>query len=447
MDAYVAELSEFASIPSVSSQNRGIAEAATWVRDALKRRGVVAALHPTAGNPVVIGSIGSGPRTVLMYNHYDVQPADPADAWTSPPFEPTLRDGKLYGRGIIDDKGEIVARLAALDELQTRYGDALPLRLLFFIEGEEECSSPNLESFVLAHRDILAADACIWEAGMVDDLGRPNIWLGVRGILTVELVVRTLKHDAHSGWAHALPNAAWRLHDALATLRGKNGDVAIDAFCDDVRGPTARQRELLANMPDEELDHTREYGMTRTSGDRYGLALREAIFAPTCNIAGMWSGHIGEGSRTVIPSVAHAIIDFRLVPDQDPTRCLAALRAHLDKRGFEDVDIRNPEPGQRAACCDPDHDFVRITIDTLRDVYKSEPLVSPMAGGTGPAAHIVNHLGIPFVSIGCSYPGARKHAPDENIRIDDFVRGASAIARVLDRYASPASAATIASSM
>ena len=435
IDAYVAELTEFASIPSVSSQHRGITEAAAWIRDALKRRGVAAAIHPTAGHPVVVGSIGTGPRTVLMYNHYDVQPAEPFDAWTSPPFEPALRDGKLYARGVIDDKGEIVARLAALDSLRARYGDDLPIRLVFFVEGEEESGSPNLEPFILSHREMLAADACIWEAGMVDDQGRPNVWLGLRGLLGVELVVKTLEHDAHSGWAHALPNAAWRLHAALATLRDENGDVAIDDFCDDVVGPTPRQRELLAAMPDEEPAYRRQYGIARTPGDRHGMALREAIFAPTCNIAGIWSGHIGEGRKTVIPSVAHAVIDFRLVPDQDPERCLAALRAHLDKRGFQDVEIRTPEAGQRAACCDPDHPFVRVTIETLRDAYGTEPLVSPMVGGTGPAAHVVNHLGIPFASIGCSYPGARKHAPNENIRLDDFVRGATAIAAVLERYA------------
>jgi acetylornithine deacetylase/succinyl-diaminopimelate desuccinylase-like protein len=437
LERYVAELSEFASIPSVSSQSRGIDAAAAWVIAALKRRGVEAALYPTNGNPVVVGTIGSGTRTVLLYNHYDVQPAEPLDAWTSPPFEPTLRDGKLFARGVIDDKGEIVARLAALDLLRERHGDALPLRLTFFIEGEEESGSTNLEPFIAANKDLLAADACIWEAGTIDDQGRPQIWLGVRGLLSVELVAKTLAHDAHSGWAHALPNAAWRLHAALATLRDADENVAIDGFNDDVRGPTPRQRELLAEMPDELPTYRRQYGISRTPGNREGLELREALFAPTCNIAGLWSGHIGAGRKTVIPSTAHAVIDFRLVPDQDPKRCLAALRKHLDARGFDDVAIVTPEEGQRAACSDPDHPFIRTTIATLRDVYGTEPLVAPTVGGTGPAAHVVNHLGIPFASIGCSYPGGRKHAPDENIRLDDFVRGATAIAEVLDRYAQP----------
>ncbi len=434
LDGYIEELCSFARIPSVSSQHRGIDDAAAWVREALRGRGVDAEMRPTAGNPVVVGSIGSAARTVLLYNHYDVQPAEPLEAWTSAPFEPQLRDGKLYARGIIDDKGEIVARLAALDLLRERYGENLPLRLTFFVEGEEENGSPNLEPFVAANRELLAADACIWEAGSTDGEGRPQIWLGVRGLLAVELVATTLVHDAHSGWAHALPNAAWRLHAALATLRDEQDNVAISGFCDDVRGPSARQQELLAAMPDELPSYRREFGIARTPGGREGIALREAVFAPTCNIARMWSGHTGAGTKTIIPATAHAAIDFRLVPDQDPDRCLAALRAHLDACGFEDIEILSPERGQRAACSDPDHPFIRCTIDTLRELYAAEPLVAPMVGGTGPASVVAHYLGVPFASIGCSYPGGRKHAPDENIRLDDFVRGAAAIAEVLERY-------------
>jgi acetylornithine deacetylase/succinyl-diaminopimelate desuccinylase-like protein len=445
---YVDELSAFARIPSVSSQGRGIAEAAIFTRDALRRRGVAAEIHQTAGNPVVVGSIGHGPHTVLLYNHYDVQPAEPLEAWSSPPFEPELRDGKLYARGIIDDKGEIVARLAALDALRARYGDELPLRLTFFIEGEEESGSPNLEAFIAAQRELLAADACIWEAGSVDERGRPLIWLGVRGLLSVELIATTLSHDAHSGWAHALPNAAWRLQAALATLCDARGTVTVDGFCDDVRGPTARQRELLEAMPDELPNYRREFGIAQALGGREGIELRAAVFAPTCNIAGLWSGHLGPGSKTVIPATAHARLDFRLVPDQDPERCLNALRTHLATRGFDDVAVVASERNQRAACSDPDHPFVRCTIATLRDSYGCEPVVAPLVGGTGPAAFVAHHLGVPFASIGCSYPGGRKHAPDENIRLEDFVRGASAIAALLERYASTGSSApSVAASM
>jgi acetylornithine deacetylase/succinyl-diaminopimelate desuccinylase-like protein len=433
LDRYVAELSEFASIPSVSSQSTGIAEAAQWLARALERRGVKTQILPTAGNPVVVGRIGSGARTVLLYNHYDVQPPEPIDAWTTPPFEPALRDGKLYARGVMDDKGEIVARLAALDVLRERYGNDLPLALTFFVEGEEENGSRNLEPFILEHRELLAADACIWEAGQVDGEGRPYLWLGLRGLLYVELVAHTLRHDAHSGWAHVLPNAAWRLIDALTTLRDRDGNVTIEGFGAELTGPTPRQYELLRDMPDEAATYRAEYGVQQFVGGREGLAQREAVFAPTCNISGIWAGHIEHGNKTVIPGTAHARIDFRLAPDQHPEHCLRALREHLERHGFGDIEVLARE-GELAACSDPDHPFIELTVDVLREHYGCDPLVTPMVGGTGPASQVVRHLGVPFASIGCSYPGSRKHAPDENVRLSDFVRGAGAIADLLDRY-------------
>jgi len=434
LDAYVQELSDFARIPSVSSQGTGILEGAVWLAEALRRRGVETKILSAGGNPVVVGRVGRGDRAVLLYNHYDVQPPEPLDEWTSPPFEPTLRDGKLFARGVIDDKGEIIARLAALDALRERYGEDLPLRLTFFVEGEEESGSRTLETFITRHRDLLSADACIWEAGQIDGEGRPQIWLGFRGLLFVELCARTMRHDAHSGWAHALPSAAWRLVHALATMRGEGDSITIDGFDAGVTGPTERQRELLHAMPDEESTYRNEYGVDNFVAGRRGYALREAVFLPTCNIAGLWAGHIETGRKTVLPSTAHARLDFRLALGQDPQTVLQVLRSHLDRHGFSDVEVASSGAVSTAACSDPDHPFIMLTVDVLREHYGKEPIVAPLVGGTGPAAHVVRHLGIPFASIGCSYPGARKHAPDENIRLDDFVRGASAIADLLERY-------------
>jgi len=442
LDAYVQELSDFARIPSVSSQDTGIPEAARWLAQALRRRGVETQVLSAGGNPVVVGHVGHGDRTVLLYNHYDVQPPEPLDEWTSPPFEPTLRDGKLFARGVIDDKGEIIARLAALDTLRERYGEDLPLRLTFFVEGEEESGSRTLETFIAQHCDLLSADACIWEAGQIDGEGRPQIWLGVRGLLFVELCARTMRHDAHSGWAHALPSAAWRLVHALATMRGEGDSITVDGFDTGATGPTKRQRELLHAMPDEETTYRNEYGVDRFVAGRRGYALREAVFSPTCNISGLWAGHIESGHKTVLPATANARLDFRLAPGQDPQTVLQALRSHLARHGLGDIEVAPSGAASTAACSDPDHPFIALTIDVLREHYGKEPIVAPLVGGTGPAAHVVRHLGIPFAGIGCSYPGACKHAPDENIRLEDFVRGASAIADLLERfsrYSSPLS--------
>lgn len=430
---YVDELTRFGSIASVASTGVGIRDAAQFTADAFERRGLHAEIVESEGNPVVIAQGGAGARSILLYNHYDVQPADPIDAWTSDPFCPELRDGKLYGRGVIDDKGEIVARLAAIDALIDRFG-TLPLRVITCIEGEEEAGSKSLGAFVRKHRDRLSADACIWEAGMVDEHGRPRLWLGVRGLLYVTLHVKTLAHDAHSGWAHALPNAAWRLVEALSTLKDSADAICVAGFYDGVRPPTPVQARLLKQMDDdEEAEYRREYGVRRFVADRSGPSLREAVFQPTCNISGIWSGHIDDGTKTVIPASAHARLDFRLVPDQDPDDLACKLRAHFDARSFTDVEI-DAEEGSHAACSDPEHPFIALTVATLRENYGCEPLVAPLVGGTGPAAIFVRELGVPFASIGCSYPGARKHAPDENIRLSDFVRGAAAIASVMERF-------------
>lgn len=432
LSVYAQELGELVRAKSVSASNDDLRPCAELVASLLEKRGFETRLLETRGRPVVWGERPGNSRRLLLYNHYDVQPIEPLSAWTTPPFEPSIRQGALFGRGAIDDKGEIVARLAAIDALIAA-GIEMPT-LRFLIEGEEEIGSPNLRDCLKDNREVLAADGCIWEAGMIDGEMRPVLWLGLRGLVAVELVVRTLTHDAHSGWAHILPNAAWRLTEALATLRKSDGSIAINGFYDGVQQPSRAQIRLLEAMPAEDNDYRREYGVTRFVDGVEGLALRLAVFTPTCNIAGLQSGHIGSNGKTIVPSEARAKIDFRLVPDQDPQAVLRALRHHLDINGFDDVEIVGQD-GQRAATIDPDDLFVRLAIKVATQCYGREPVVSPMVGGTGPAAHVREILDVPFVSLGCSYPGGRKHAPDEHIRFDDFERGASCIANLIAAFA------------
>jgi acetylornithine deacetylase/succinyl-diaminopimelate desuccinylase-like protein len=217
LDASLRELADFCRLATISSRGEMLEETAQHVAEMLQRRGFSVRVLPTEGAPVVYAEGGSGDRTLLLYNHYDVQPAEPLELWDSPPFEPSIRDGRMYARGVGDDKGEIVCRLAAIDALTAR-GD-LPCRLKFIVEGEEEIGSVHLAAFVAAHTDLLSADACLWEGGGVDFKGRPTIMLGMRGLLYVELAVKTLTFDAHSGSANLFPNAAWRLLWALASLK------------------------------------------------------------------------------------------------------------------------------------------------------------------------------------------------------------------------------------
>src|SRR5882724_4858391 len=251
LDASIDELSRLVAVPSIGAQHRGLDECAALVASMFERRGFAAEVLPSGGAPVVMAERrGRSRRTLLFYKHYDVQPPEPLEEWDSPPFEPTLRDGRLYGRGVSDDKGHLVARLFAIDALLAAHGE-LPCTVKFVIEGEEETSSAHLHAFLLAHRERLSADACVWEFGYVDHRDVPLQFAGLRGICYVELAVRTARDDVHSGLGGSiLANAAWRLIWALATLKGPDERVRLPGFYDAVLPPTARDRELMSALPD-----------------------------------------------------------------------------------------------------------------------------------------------------------------------------------------------------
>ncbi len=354
------ELVRLCNQPSISSQGLGMQECAALVAELLHSRGIAAQVMETAGYPVVYGEYGTGERTLLLYNHYDVQPPEPLEQWDSPPFAAVQRDGKLFARGAEDDKGELISRLAAFDAVRAVYGD-LPYRVVFLVEGEEEIGSPSLGDFVRTHKDQLAADACVWEGNITDDEGRFHMELGCRGMVDVELRVRTIKDDAHSGVYSYLPNAAWRLVWALGTLKDQQERILLPGFYDAVRTPTTRQRELLAALPSQEEQEKTRQGITRLAGDLSGQALKEAVLLPTCTINGLWSGYQGEGSKAIIPAAAGCKIDFRLVPEQDPQQVVRQLRAHLDAQGFQDIELL-ARPGTRAAVTDPDDPFVQLAL-------------------------------------------------------------------------------------
>ncbi|HMB21648.1 MAG TPA: M20/M25/M40 family metallo-hydrolase, partial [Anaerolineales bacterium] len=342
LDKSLAELSRFVAQPSVGAQNLGLQECARLVGDMLKRRGFEVQIMKTAGAPVVFGERkGKSDKTLLIYNHYDVQPPEPLELWETPPFEPNLRDGKLYGRGVSDDKGHITARLFAIDSLLATDGE-LPCTVKFVIEGEEETASVNLFEFIKNHRDLLKADACLWEFGGVDHRDMPMLYLGLRGICYVELSVETASTDVHSGLGGSIfPNAAWRLVWALSTLKGEDERIRIPGFYDGIKSPSARDRELFEALPDVAEEYKSRYGVKQfIKGLTDGTNLKvEEVFTPTCTICGLTSGYQGPGSKTVLPARASAKVDFRLVPDQHPADILRKLRAHLDAQGFSDVHI------------------------------------------------------------------------------------------------------------
>ena len=438
LGASLDELSHLCAQPSISAQGVGLEETAETVAEMLRQRGFQVEIFATQGAPVVFAEREGRHRnrTLLFYNHYDVQPPEPLDLWETPPFEPTLRDGKLYARGVSDDKGHLVARLFAIDALLATGGE-LPCNVKFVIEGEEETSSLHLHDFIKEHREMLAADACIWEFGGVDERDVPMEYLGMRGICYVELSVETAATDVHSGLGGSIfPNAAWRLVWALNTLKGPDERIHLPGFYDNVRPPSPRDLELLSQLPEVAEEYKRRYGVRQfLKGLTGGVALRQAaVFEPTCTICGLTSGYQGPGTKTVLPARAVAKVDFRLVPDQMPEDVLRQLRAHLDAHGFEDVQITYLG-GEPPVKTDPDHPFVDLVVQTAKPVYGVPMQKVPMVGGSGPGYAFAHDLGVPIATAGLGYPGSNTHAPNENIRVDLYLKHARHMARVLAGFA------------
>lgn len=438
LDEALAQLRDYVALPSVAAQEQSIAETAQFVKAMLEAAGATAEIlpKPSPGNPVVVGELpGESSRTLLLYNHYDVQPAEPFDLWTSPPFE-VHRDGDvLYGRGISDNKGHLISRLLAIRALQQANGGKLPITIKFLVEGDEEVGSPKLEEFVAEHRERLAADVCLHEGGGVNGSGRPLVSLGVKGILSVQLQARTAKRDAHSSLAATVPNAAWRLVWALSTLKDTDERVRIPGFYDAVRPPTEQEEAFLRELPHEEEKLKENLGVRDfVCGVRGYDYNRRIVFEPTCTINGITSGYTGEGKKTVLPAEAMAKLDLRLVPDQDPRDIAGKLRRHLDSEGFGDIEVAASD-GEFPARSDANHPFVEVVRSTAREVYGKEPVTYPNMAGTQPLHPMMTLLGVPMASAGIGHPDSRAHAPDENIVLANFVLGTKHVAAIIERLA------------
>jgi acetylornithine deacetylase/succinyl-diaminopimelate desuccinylase-like protein len=437
LEQNLVELSQYVGQPSIAAQRLGMEDCAAMVAAMMRTRGFAVDTIASDGAPVVVAErAGRTDRTLLIYNHYDVQPPEPLELWTNPPFELTRRDGALYGRGVSDDKGHLTSRLLALDALLAARGE-LPCRVKWVVEGEEEIGSLHLPAFLVLHRERLAADACLWEFGVVDDRGVPQLHAGLRGICYVELSVETATLDAHSGLTGSiLPNAAWRLVWALASLKAPDERIRIPGYNDAVRSPTARDRELMAQLPDTADQHRAVYGVKEfLKGLDGGLEMNLAqAFEPTCTICGITTGYQGAGAKTVLPAHASAKVDFRLVPDQTPADVFRSLRAHLDNQGFGDVKATLVAGGAPSRT-DPDHPFLAMAAHTAEPVYGVPMQIVPMIGGSGPAYAFIETLGVPIATAGLGHAGGRIHAPDENLRIDDYVKHAKHVARLLDAFA------------
>ncbi|MBM3128933.1 MAG: M20/M25/M40 family metallo-hydrolase [Chloroflexi bacterium] len=436
-DRFIAELQDACRQPSVAAQNWGMREMADKVLARLQKLGANARLIPIAGGaPVVYGEIGSGKRTLMIYDHYDVQPPEPLELWESGPWDAAIRDGKLFARGVADNKGNLMCRIHAVEAYLAAFG-ALPLKIKFVFEGEEEIGSTHLPQFVAENRALIAdADGCLWEAGYKDVNERPVISCGVKGIIYVELHACGATRDLHSASAAIIVNPAWRLVWALATLKDADDNILIDDLMRHVRAPTEAEIDALKTIPYDEEKTKADLGIKSFIRNLTGIELlKKYLYEPTCTICGLYSGYIGEGSKTVLPNHAFAKIDFRLVPNLSPDLVLDLLKKHLARRGFHDIEVVLTENGEEVARSPLDSAIVRAAIDAATRVYTQPPIVYPTMAGSGPMYSLCQALGIPAVGAGVGWHDSRSHAPNESIRLADYFEGIEFIRELIERFA------------
>ncbi len=434
---FVDDLVRLVQQPSVSAKGEGIEDCALLVEQMMRDVGFTTKiLRCKNGYPVVYGELNRrrADKTLLFYNHYDVQPPEPLEKWTSGPFSGSKIHGRIYGRGASDNKGNLVSRLSAVRAL-LEVRDEAPINIKLFAEGEEEIGSPRLESIIKEHKHLLSADAAIWEFGGTDRFGRPNLYLGLKGVLSLELKASGASRDVHSANAPLIPSPTWLLVWGLSCLKDHNEHILIKGFYENALPPSAEDIECMGNIPFEEDELKEELGLSEFLQNKSGLeALKALLYQPTCTINGVMSGYIGEGSKTVLPHHACAKLDFRLVPDQKPSEIFKKLVEHLERNGFGDLDVvkhGSTEP-TRTPVNDP---FVKLVADTAEKVYNKQAVIYPTSAGSGPMHLFRNYMGYPVVSVGCSHPEANTHAPNENLIIESFVKGTKFIATLIEDFA------------
>ncbi|HYK74969.1 MAG TPA: M20/M25/M40 family metallo-hydrolase [Pseudoneobacillus sp.] len=429
VESAIELLKQYLSFPTISAQNTAIPETVQFVVRMIEEAGgETQTLDDLGGNPVVYGyfpagSQGDSSKTLLFYNHYDVQPPEPLDEWNSEPFEATIQDGKLFARGVADNKGDLVARLTAIKVLQKTQG-GLPCNIKFLIEGEEEIGSPNLEPYLQKYRDLFKADACIWEFGGKDEQDRISMVAGIKGMAYLELTCVGAEIDMHSSVGAYVDNAAWRLVQALATMKNQQNEILVEGFYDGIEEPSEAVMQAVHALPFNEEAVTNLYGLRRPLITKAkGQDPREAmVLQPTMTICGLVSGYTGEGSKTVLPKNAKAKIDCRLVPGQDPDHILECVQKHLEKHGFHDVKVTSVN-GQKAYRSDFSHPFISHVMESAQEVYGKEGILAPNSAGTGPMYIFGEQLQLPIVSTGVGWVGSKAHAPNESIRLQDFENG------------------------
>jgi acetylornithine deacetylase/succinyl-diaminopimelate desuccinylase-like protein len=423
-------------IPSISAQGQGLRESADYLVAVLERDGWAVELTEISGNPIVLAEIGpdGGVPSFILYGHHDVQPADPEAAWTTPPFEPQVRDGRIYGRGSADNKGQFFCHLFAIRTIRRVLGQ-VPVRVKLVLDGHEEMGGAEMPEFVARKKERLEdALFCLTADGPTRLEERPEVVFGVRGALKLRLSVRTAGTDLHSGnWGNVVPSAAWRLAQVIARLKGADGRVLVPGFYERVVPPTEAEREALAEVPFDPDEALRSVGAATADGPPEVPPLERLMFLPTLTVNGIHGSYTGPGFKTVIPSEAFCYIDVRLVVDQDPDSMFALLQDHLARVA---PDARLERLGHylpsRTSLERPEAGYV---LDAVAAGFRQRPLRVPCSGGSLPDAAFAIGLGIPVFDVPYGAPDQRNHAPNENMRLEHLRRGTATSAALVMRVA------------
>jgi acetylornithine deacetylase/succinyl-diaminopimelate desuccinylase-like protein len=442
-DRYVEELKEYLAIPSISAlpQHAGdVRRAAEWTADALRAAGMQnVRLIDTPGQPVVYGDwLGApGKPTILYYGHYDVQPVDPVELWTSPPFEATVRDGEIYARGAADDKGQVFMHIKAIEAHLKQHG-RLPLNIRFFIEGEEEVGSVHLDDFVRAHKQDLAADVVVISDSTMFDRGIPSICYGLRGLAYFQIDLRGTKTDLHSGsFGGAVANPAFVLAQLLAQMKDRSGRIKIPGFYDQVRELSEAERAEWKKLPFNETRYRKDLGAPKLFGET-GYSTLERVWArPTFEVNGLLSGFTGEGAKTVLPATAMAKVSMRLVPDQDPGTISELFEQYLRKIAPKTVEMKVTRMhGGKPWMAEFDNQYVRAAGRAIEMGFGKAPVFNREGGSIPVVSTFQEELGIPSVLFGVGLPDENAHAPDEKLDLGNFHNGIIASAYLYQEIAS-----------
>lgn len=435
------DLKTYLRFPSVSADSKylpAMAQTAEFVRSRLATAGLDAKIHQTAGHPIVTGQWrgAEGAPTVLVYGHYDVQPADPLDLWTSPPFEPEVRDGKIYARGATDDKGQMLTHLLSMEAWLKTEGK-LPVNVIFVIEGEEEVGSNNLDVFLAEKKEEYACDIAVVSDTSMYAPDLPAITYGLRGILACEVTVTGPNRDLHSGvFGGAVANPINALTKMMASLQDETGKVLIPGFYDDVQELSEEERSQFANLPFEQAEFMQDLGINAVQGEPGYSTTERCWTRPTFDINGIYGGYAGEGPKTIIPSTATAKITCRLVPNQDAAQLTAVLKKHLESICPESVTVEFTDfHGCDGVVFNTSGPFFKAACQSIEHAFGKQPVFIREGGSIPVVATFQEIFGVETLLLGWGLNSDNLHSPNEHFHLENFYRGTLASARLWQELA------------